>query len=138
MFRYAVRIDGDSKSGMASLVDWPQVCVPIVRNISFVLKEKLLMAISDSVRSGTVIPVPRTRPADELCVHLSTAESLKVLVLNEVHASGVDMRFLARDLGVTESAIRRALDLGRSTDVDFLSEVLTVMGRRLLAYTTAM
>lgn len=138
MFRYAVRIDGDAKSRIASLVDWPQVCVPVVGNTSFALKEKLLMAISDSVRGGAVIPVPRTRPAEELCVHLSTAESLKVLVLNEVHASGVDMRFLARDLGVTESAIRRALDLGLSTDVDFLSEVLTVLGRRILAYTTAM
>jgi len=137
MFRYAVRIDGDAKSGMASLVDWPQVCAPINGNVAFVLKENLLLKISESVRSGTLIPVPKSRPVEELCVRLSTAQSLKVLVLNEMYASGVDMRFLACDLGVTESAIRRALDLSLSTDVDFLSEVLAVMGRCLLAYTAA-
>lgn len=138
MFRYAVRIDPDAKPATAYLVDWPQVCVPIVSNTSFVLKEKLLLAISESVLGKLVIPVPKSRPAEDLCVRLSTAESLKILVLNEMHASGVDMHFMARDMGVNESVVSRALDLGLSTDVDFLSEMLAVMGRRLLAYTTAM
>ena len=101
------------------------------------LKEELLLAIVACQRSRSIIPVPRTKPCEECCVRLSAGQSLKVLVMNELHSSDRDLRCVARDLGVSESAVRRAIDLNLSTDVDLLGEILAVLGKRFLAYTSA-
>ncbi|MCI1058805.1 hypothetical protein [Stenotrophomonas maltophilia] len=137
MFKYAVRVEGDGREVVATLVDWPEVTVTCTAGPPHALREKLLQEIAACMRNRSWIPVPKAKPLTSFYVQLSTSESLKVLVLNELHASGVDVRFVARDLGVSESEVIRAVDLGRSTDVDLLSEMLTVMGRRLLAYTSS-
>lgn len=138
MFQYAVRFEGDPKSFVAWLVDWPEVKVMDASEPAGALRGQLLKAISECRLTGQRIPVPKTRPSTSLCIELTAAESLKVLVLNEVHSSGVSTSYIAGNAGLHESVIIRALDLNLSTDVDLLSDVLWVLGKRLLAYTVSL
>ncbi|WP_152982598.1 hypothetical protein [Stenotrophomonas humi] len=74
--------------------------------------------------------MPRTKPSNGVNIHLSTGESLKVLVHNEIVKSRMTHEALAKSLSIPA----QALDLEHPVDVDLLSSMVAVVGKRLVAY----
>ncbi|GEM_PF-1298137 len=137
MFKYAVRVDASQGKVKVALVDWPEVSVAARRDPLIELKSALLAEIARCVRSKLPIRVPKARPSPSFFVRLSPGEALKVMVINEMFASGRDFRAAAASLDLPERVIKQALDLGQPTDVELLNRILAVVGKRLLAYTVA-
>ncbi len=137
MFIYAVRVRTMQGRLTVSLVDWPEVSVAVKQDPLVELKAALLASIAKQARTRTPIPTPKAKPSSTFFVRLSAGEAMKVMVINEMFAGGLNPTSVASALGLEKTAISNAINLSQPTDVELLNKILNMAGKRLLAYTVA-
>ena len=78
-------------------------------------------------------PVPRpSKPRrGEVPVDLPASVAVKVLLLNEMLASGVTPAKLARALDASPQTVTRIVDLRHATKIDTLADAFRAIGKRL-------
>lgn len=77
------------------------------------------------------VPPPSAPLEGERLVELPTSVSAKVLLLNELVASGITNAELARRMGARPQEIQRIVNLNHATKIDTIASALAAMGKRL-------
>lgn len=77
------------------------------------------------------VPAPSALRDGERLVSLPASVSAKVLLLNELLASGVRPAELARRMGTTPQEVNRVIDLHHATKIDTLAAALAALGKQL-------
>lgn len=119
---------------MMHLTDWPEISTSSANHLEKSLGSALRSEIRRKFQAGALVPLPRTKPSSGVNIHLSTGESLKVLVHNEIVKSRMTHEALAKLLSIPAPSLKHALDLEQPVDVDLLSSVVAAVGKRLIAY----
>ena len=134
MLVYPVKSVGVVGSCRLHLIDWPEVCLQGSAYSGEKLNAALRAAVREHARTGKLIPLPRSRPRDGIHVRLSTGESMKVLVLNEMVRNSASCSSLAEALCMPVDFVRTGLDISQPLNMDLLEKIVAALGRRWVAY----
>jgi len=134
MLVYPVKSVGAVSRYTLHLADWPEVCLPGSEYSREKLNAALRAAVREHMRAGRLIPLPRSRPRDGIDARLSAAQSMKVLVLNEMVRSGASCHSLAQTLCMPVDFVRAGLDISQPLNIDLLESIVGALGRRWVAY----
>lgn len=93
--------------------------------------DALLTAMDFYFEDRRPVPAPSAPQPGERLVSLPASASAKVLLLNELLASGVRPAELARRMGTTAQEVNRVIDLHHTTKIDTLAAALAALGKRL-------
>ena len=133
MLQYPAHFEPDGDSFVVTFRDIPEA-ITQGGNESEALAmaaDALLTAMDFYFEDRRAVPAPSPAEPGERLVSLPASVSAKVLLLNEVVASGVRPADLARRMGVTPQEVTRVLDLHHTTKIDTLAAGLAALGKRL-------
>lgn len=92
----------------------------------------VLVSAMDFYFDGRRAVPPPSQPLEgERLVELPPSVSAKVLLLNELVASGITNAELARRMGARPQEIQRIVNLNHATKIDTIASALAAMGKRL-------
>lgn len=93
--------------------------------------DALLTSMDFYFEDRRAVPAPSPAQPGERLISLPASASAKVLLLNEVVASGIRPSDLARRMGTTPQEVNRVLNLHHTTKIDTLAAALAALGKRL-------
>ena len=77
------------------------------------------------------VPQPSAPKRGERLIELPMSVSAKVILLNELIATGVSNAELARRMGTRPQEVQRIVNLHHATKIDTIASALAAMGKRL-------
>lgn len=133
MLQYPARFEPDGDGFVVTFRDIPEAITQGENEAEAVAMaaDALLTAMDFYFEDRRAVPAPSPAEPGERLVSLPASVSAKVLLLNEVVASGVRPSDLARRMGVTPQEVTRVLDLHHATKIDTLAAGLAALGKRL-------
>lgn len=91
----------------------------------------LVSAMDFYFEDRRVVPAPSTLRRGEHLVELPASVAAKVLLLNELVATGVSNAELARRMGTRPQEVQRIVNLGHATKIDTIAAALKLLGKGL-------
>lgn len=133
MLQYPAHFEPDGEGFVVTFRDIPEAITQGENEAEAVAMaaDALLTAMDFYFEDRRAVPAPSPAEPGERLVSLPASVSAKVLLLNEVVASGVRPADLARRMGVTPQEVTRVLDLHHATKIDTLAAGLAALGKRL-------
>ena len=97
----------------------------------FMAQDALITSMEFYFEDKRPVPLPSRPKKGEHLIELPVSIAAKVLLLNEMLASGIKNSTLAKALGVSQPEINRLINLKHSTKIDRIADALKVMGKNL-------
>ena len=94
-------------------------------------QDALLAALGGYVEQRRDIPAPSPLGPGQHGVALPVLTSAKLALYQTMRDQGVNNTQLAKRLGVSETVVRRMVDLDHNTRIDHLERALALLGKRL-------
>lgn len=94
-------------------------------------KDVLVSAMDFYFEDRRSVPKPSAHKKGERLIELPASVAAKVLLLNELVASGMSNADLARRMGTRPQEVQRIVDLNHATKIDTIATALAAMGKRL-------
>ncbi|MGI4847362.1 MAG: type II toxin-antitoxin system HicB family antitoxin [Janthinobacterium lividum] len=91
----------------------------------------LVLAMESYFDEKCQVPSPSARQDHERAIAVPASVAAKILLLNEMIASGTKASDLARRLGTSPQEVNRLIDLKHSTKIDRIEEALVALGKNL-------
>ncbi len=91
--------------------------------------DALVAALGGYIEFGRPLPQPGSRPD---AIAIPPLQAAKLALYATMKAGRVSNTELARQLGVTENAVRRLLDLDHRSHFDQVTRALALLGRRVI------
>lgn len=95
-------------------------------------EDALLTALAGYVNARASLPVASARKRGERLVTLPPLASAKLALYRALTDAGLTRVALAAELGASEGAVRRLLDLDHRSHIGQVEAALTVLGKRLV------
>ena len=132
-FRYPVELTSDGDQVIARVIDVPEA-ITFGDGREHALHEAedaLVVALSGYIDRRIPIPMP-TKVARKPAVLLHPLTAAKVSLYNAMLQAGESNVGLAKKLGVTETVVRRLLDLDHRSHIGQIEQALELLGLRLI------
>lgn len=94
-------------------------------------EDALITAMDFYFEDRRAVPVPSDPEEGERLVEIPPSVSAKVLLLNELVASGMSNADLTRAMGTRPQEVQRIVNLHHVTKIDTIGSALAVMGKKL-------
>lgn len=94
-------------------------------------KDVLVSAMDFYFEDRRSVPPPSAAKRGEELIELPASIAAKVLLLNELIASGITNVELARRMGTRPQEVQRIVDLSHATKIDTVAAALAALGKRL-------
>jgi antitoxin HicB len=132
-FLYPARV---TKEGKEFLVTFPDVPEAITSGATQeealeMAADALVTAMDFYFEDRRAVPMPSAPKRGQVPVELPASVAAKVLLLNELVASGVRNAELARRMGTSAQEVTRLTDLHHPTKIDTVARALNALGRTL-------
>lgn len=126
--------EDDAPGYVVTFPDLPEAITGgATRQDSLLLAENaLIVALSMYVEACEEIPAPSAPSAEHVVITVPPHTAAQLALYTAMRRKGVSALSLARSLGVREAKVRRLLDLGRPSRLDYIAAVLHTLGRRLV------
>jgi antitoxin HicB len=131
---YPARFDPDEKGGfVVTFRDIPEAITQgdTEDEAATMAEDVLVSAMDFYFEDRRPVPAPSRPAKGERMVELPTSVAAKVLLLNEMIATGVSNVDLARRMGARPQEVQRIVDLGHATKIDTIAKALLALGKHL-------
>jgi antitoxin HicB len=137
---YPARIEADEDG--AFVVSFPDVPEALTGDADRKTAEAeavdcLLAALGAYIKAREPIPFPSPLAANDLAVELPALATAKLALYAAARDRGWSNVRLGQELGLSESQVRRLLDLRHASSIDAIADHLRKLGRRLVITTQA-
>jgi antitoxin HicB len=132
--RYPARFDPADEGGyVVTFRDIPEAITQgdTLEEAAAMAEDVLISAMDFYFEDRRAVPAPSDQEEGERLVELPPSVSAKVLLLNELVASGLSNADLARAMGTRPQEVQRIVNLHHATKIDTISSALMAMGKRL-------
>ena len=132
--RYPVEFIADAGQVIARLTDVPEAITfgDDEEHALLEAEDALVVALSGYIDRKEPIPAPGKCSRRKSAVTLSPLIAAKVALYNAMTESGTSNVALARKLGVTETVVRRLIDLDHRSHIGQIERALKLLGFRLI------
>ncbi|MCZ6617035.1 MAG: type II toxin-antitoxin system HicB family antitoxin [Gammaproteobacteria bacterium] len=133
-FRYPVELTQDGDQVIARVIDVPEALTfgDDREHALHEAEDALVVALSGYIDSRKPIPVPARSGIRQPAVVLTPLVAAKVALYNAMLESKTSNVALAKKLGVTETVIRRLLNLDHRSHIGQIEQALELLGLRLI------
>ena len=131
-FRYPYQTESDGDSVVVSFPDVRGGLTQVDPGEDFeaTVRDCLVAALGGYVEHRLPVPAA-SAPKGRATITLDVMTSAKLALATVMSERGVSNVALARQLGITEKAVRRLLDLDHSSQIDRVEQALAMLGRTL-------
>ena len=132
--RYPARLEPADEGGyVVTFRDIPEAITQgdTLEEAAAMAEDVLISAMDFYFEDRRAVPAPSNQEEGERLVELPPSVSAKVLLLNELVASGLSNADLARAMGTRPQEVQRIVNLHHATKIDTISAALMAMGKRL-------
>ena len=132
-FLYPARVTREGSEYLVTFRDVPEaITTGATREEAVAMAaDALVTAMDFYFEDRRVVPLPSPVKRGQVAVELPASVAAKVLLLNELVASGVRNAELARRMHTTAQEVTRLTDLHHPTKIDTVARALKTLGRTL-------
>ncbi len=137
-FRYPYRVEIEKNDDGSDLffLPCPLVAEPVAYGSTLEearedLKGLLLFTAAEYRKDGRLFPIPKEEDALEDCIELSICQSMKIVLLNAMTASGTKPIDIAKKLGIPRQRLTVLLNPARPSRLDTVLEAIQATGKSL-------
>jgi antitoxin HicB len=132
-FLYPARLTREGKEFLVTFPDVPEAITSGAtrEEAAAMAADALITAMDFYFEDRRTVPLPSPVKRGQLAVELPASVAAKVLLLNELIASGVRNAELARRMHTTAQEVTRLTDLHHPTKIDTVARALKTLGRTL-------
>jgi antitoxin HicB len=132
-FVYPARITHEGDEYLVTFPDLPEAITSGAtrEEAAEMAADALVTAMDFYFEDRRAVPLPSALKRGQIAVELPASIAAKVLLLNELVASGIRNAELARRMNTTAQEVTRLTDLHHPTKIDTVARALKSLGRTL-------
>ena len=132
-FMYPARVTREDNEYLVTFPDVPEAITTGATHAEALAMaaDALVTAMDFYFEDRRTVPLPSVIKRGQVAVELPASVAAKVLLLNELVATGVRNAELARLMHTSAQEVTRLTDLHHPTKIDTVARALQVLGRKL-------